>query len=198
MPRHVALVGFADGWEDAFKSGAEIWALNDIREGLGPGDADLWFQLHSLPYLRKHYSRWVERDMPKWIEFWENGGLTTMFMHEHYPELVGSMAFPTERLMALPYGYYHCSSFDWMVAYALAVGNVSEISLYGISLSPVDGEPMMAHSCLEFWLGRAIGRGIKVYNHCPDLFTNYQLLRSHRRYGWEYDRHIVDAEGCAS
>lgn len=193
--RRIAIVAFADGWEDALKSGAELWGFNNVRTGFTPADAALWFQLHSMEYLKKSYSRWINEDMPFWLEYWRKGGKTKMYTHASYPELIGAIPFPVEQInQELPLGWYHCSSMDWMVAFALLDSTIKEIALYGIDFS-TGGEPLSARPCLEYWCGVAMGRGVKINNHSPDLFSNYQLLRTHRQYAWDYLQHTYDCIG---
>lgn len=101
-----------------------------------------------------------------------------------------------------PRGSYHCGSFDWMVAFAIAVKSFDYIVLHGVSLLIEGGEPISARACLEYWCGVAEGRGIsvEVESDC-DLFAFYHLVKSNMVYGYDdtpiYEDRTRDLHGDA-
>lgn len=172
----------------------EFWGLNDPmwRKGHPPLKShDRWFQLHSPSYMEKHYPIGVRL----LDERWSAPTGVKLYMDRHYPEYPDSVAYPKDEVEAMTsFGYYHTSSFDWMVALAILEG-WSKIELYGTSFATfpaiLDGEPLAARPCLEYWIGVAEGRGIEVTlcdegNSCH-LFKNVHVavLASDLRYGFE-------------
>lgn len=172
--------------------GYEFWGLND-QPGNRPEYAPIecytrWFQLHPPHYLEVHYPRGI-KDLKRW---WGTPRGVKLYMDRHYDWLPDSVPYPKAEVEALcSYGHYHCSSFDWMVALAILEG-WSRIEMYGVDFftfpSILNGEPISARACLEFWLGVAAGRGIDVaVSQRGDLFTNIHvaIYRSDLQYGFE-------------
>ena len=58
------------------------------------------------------------------------------------------------------------------------------------------GEPLSAWACLEYWIGYARGRGIRVVlaEDC-NLFYNYRIVRDKRQYGYDDWDLIEDRTG---
>lgn len=173
------------------REGYEFWGLNDPPS---PGDGyapikchNRWFQLHPPSYMEKHYPQGLIDLELAWSR--ETG--VTLYMDEHYDEYPDSVPYPMEEVMELPGGSYHTSSFDWMVALAVLEG-WRRIELYGCDFhtfpTVIDGEPLSARPCLEFWLGVAAGRGAQIEVHgLGDVFCNIHVAvhKSELMYGFE-------------
>lgn len=168
-PKSVAILGFAgthllapfgeEGWE--------LWGLNDPVEYPGiPSRRAFtrWFQIHPPHYLKKHYPKGLLDLAEHWGE--ETG--IPVYMDRHYDVYPDSVAYPRDEVEALaPHGWFHASSFDWMVGLAILEG-FERIDLYGCSFVhyPImNGEPVSALGCLQYWIGIAEGRGIDVRVH---------------------------------
>ena len=200
--RKVAIVAWWNGdklwtegrWREARHDGYEIWGLNDPSREFRPDDTDRWYQLHSVEYLEKRWPWWEYQTKKVWLEHWEMGGVTPLYMQRHYPDLSGSVAFPKERIEAeLPNGRYHCGSIDWMVAHALLEG-VTHLRLYGVNLMP-PAEPFSSRPCLEYWLGVAAGRGVEVeVLYSGDIFKTFNLLKTDWAYAWDESRPVIDLD----
>lgn len=165
-PKKVALVGFgATRLEAPYgRPGWELWCLNDPAERPGIPDRRAftrWFQLHPPHYLRKHYPQGV-LDLKKW---WSEPTGIRLYMDRHYPEYPDSEPYPKAEVESMvPHGWYHASSFDWMLALAIYEG-FEEIELHGIqfyNFPVMNGEPISALPALLYWAGVAEGRGIKL------------------------------------
>lgn len=163
----------------------EFWGLNNcIPKWLGHRYVrfDKWFHLHQRSSLAEQIPEHL-----KWFEEWAAKHTEIEFvLLEPYEGIPNAMVFPRSALALMPRGGYHCSSFDWMVAYAIFLG-AKEIFITGVQLhTQQSSEPISSGSCLEYWIGYAEGRGIKVTtaDDC-DLFYNYRLVRDHRAYGYD-------------
>lgn len=189
----VAIVGFGVTRNTApfGEPGWELWGLNDppLRTGWHPREAcNRWFQLHPPAYLRKHYPKGI-RDLAR--EWSEPRGVR-LYMDRHYPEYPDSEPFPKEAVEALTsHGRYHASSFDWMIALAILEG-FTEIALHGVdffTFPVMNGEPISARACLEYWIGVAEGRGIRVRNAGADghvlRVVHLAAMTSDLQYGFE-------------
>lgn len=99
--------------------------------------------------------------------------------------------YPLEEIRAM-FGQrdYFTVTFAYMVALAMWIG-YDEIGLYGVELQRGSvRERRLELPCLTYWLGLAIGRGIKI------TLPEYSNLLWHEHlYGYDYD---VDVERSAS
>lgn len=127
------------------------------------------------------------------VEFLKIYDKVRFYSVDLWPELVGRKncyIFPRFKFIDLSQRPdYHCGSFDWMVTMAidcLEGAPDREIVVHGVSLLIEAGEPISARACLEYWLGVAEGRGIKVtcMPDC-DLFAFYHLVKSNMVYGYD-------------
>jgi hypothetical protein len=163
----VALVGFAPSWVDApFADPAvAIWTMNYHHRSVPRTDAV--FELHAWATVAA-----------------EDGGahvaplaaLTCpVYMQTVRPEIPASVAYPIDQMRArytLPGREqpYFTSTASYMVALAIEQ-DVDEIALYGIDLAHDSEYGTQRPSC-EFFLGVAVGRGIRVVVHPrSDLLT---------------------------
>lgn len=206
LPKHIVIepkplrVAMVSGAASAnpvitrFSQGWEVWGLNAIYP---PWQSHIrWarrFNLHRWEHLKRDWAAGLRAeinganalDVPLYVlDPWRKGALKK------------EIVLPRESLEALPRGgKYHAGSFDIMVAYAISLG-AKEISIHGVSLA-LDGnreEPISARACLEYWIGVAEGRGIKVEMVECDLFYQYHLVRSATTYGWD-DVQLVEERG---
>lgn len=177
---------------DLYDDGWEIWALNAIRPHWLPEERiTRCFNLHRYTHLQRdwHHGIYVEAE-------WANAHQKIPFyLVDRWPRalLPNQIMFPRNELAALPRGgSYHAGSFDMMVALAV-LEKVQAIALFGVGLNLESGEPISARACLEYWVGVAEGRGIRVMtSHDCDLFAQYHLVRSHTVYGYDDVRLVED------
>lgn len=191
-PTRVAIIGKgpsrgrapwgAEGWE--------LWGLNECYEhrSIPPIESHTrWFQLHPPRYLRKHYKPGLEDLNWEWVR--DRG--VRLYMDAIYSVYPNSEAYPRAAVEALTeHGYYHASSFDWMVALAV-LDRFKEIHLFGCefyTFPQLNSEPISGRPCLEYWLGVAEGRGIKV-RLCDrgDVFKVIHMakMQSAAQYGFQ-------------
>src|SRR6185295_10699110 len=133
-----------------------------------------------LPRVDRAFNlHWYRLLVEYGYSFAEAGWHGQIWTLDPWPEgmLMNRRQFPYEELLRMPRGNYHCGTFDWLVAYAIYLG-ATEISIYGVGLVLEPGEPISARACLEYWLGRAEGAGIKVNAPNADIFHFYHLVKS--------------------
>lgn len=193
-PEGVVIIGKASGemvtpW---MTEGWEFWGLNEQTTrytGSPPlPNYDRWFQLHPPRYLKRHYPPGLD-DLN---DCWTCKQDVPVYMDRHYEEYPDSVAFPKAEVEALTSrGRYHASSIDWMLALAILEG-FKRILVVGATMTtyPVmNGEPISARSCMEYWTGVAEGRGIEVGFAGPTghLFQvlHMAVYESDRQYGFE-------------
>lgn len=189
----VCLVGFAASKIEAplHDDGYELWGFNDPHEEhlFSVACFHRWFQLHSQEYMEESWKPWAQHKL-----MWMRQRSTPLYMQEPDERIPMSCRFPRDAIVeAFPRGWYHQSTFDWLVAFAILLG-FEEIKIVGIgqmSLGII--EPLSSRAALEYWIGLAEGRGIKVdvRGHHEDLFKTYQLLETKRQYAWEESRPVI-------
>lgn len=157
----VIIIGKGQGWEDAPMEG-ETWGVNDL---LLRRPVKLTFEIHSISETLKLW--------PKEIEEINRLGIPviTNMKHEALPNAI---VFPIDEM---PIRYFN-NSIAYMIAYAAYKG-ATEIDMYGVVMA-LPSEYTHQRPCVEFWIGYAIAKGIKVTVHEP---TTIGCFKPQRLYG---------------
>ena len=131
----------------------EVWGLNALYTF--PGVRwDRWFELHS----REHLAGWLDGRHWKWLTEQQPG--KPLYMRETYPECPAAVAFPVERLLVAFPSRYYTNTVSYMIALAMLEG-ATEIGVWGVDMATSTEYGSQRPSC-EFWLGLAMGAGIRV------------------------------------
>ena len=159
-PLKIALLGTAPGWREApwGQSDWQIWGLNDgYRLWLDdPHRATRWFELHGripLTEARRPEDHWDRLDALK---------IPVYYLANRPQAIKRSIQFPLERVRKIRADYFACT-YAYQIGLAL-LECVSELTLCG---TPLIGprEALVERPCVEWWLGLAHGRGVKVTIH---------------------------------
>lgn len=167
MHKAVAIVGYAPssrlGAAD-LPANVEIWGMNDMHSFID--EAHLWFQIHetnmvdgsgvgkNTTFQRESYG---SGEHFAWLQ---NTKIPVMMIGKD-PEVPASQRYPLEKVWEFDghEPYFTCTP-AYMIAYAIYQG-FNEIHLYGIDLT-VTEEYQKQKACVEFWIGVAMTKGIKV------------------------------------
>ena len=156
----VAILGTAAGWERApfNKKDWEVWGLNDaylrLTDDHGHLRADRWFEIHpnsALTQRRRppdHQKRLADMTIPVYSLYAGNPWRVKQPKQLPLPTLV-----KTGR------DYFACT-VAYQIALALSEG-VKELAIYGVALVGAR-EALVERPCVEWWLGLAEGRGVRV------------------------------------
>lgn len=162
----------------------EYWGLNVCPRWAQNIKWTRWFNLHHYASLKQNMPNALAQEIG-WAHV--NDRIPYYVLESWGNKLPNERIFPRQKLEKMPRGSYHCGSIDWMLAYAILIG-AKEVAVHGASLAMEGGEPLSAWPCLEYWIGYAQGKGIKISTYDCGLFFNYRIVRDHRRYGYdEYD-----------
>jgi hypothetical protein len=151
--KRVAILGMGEGWDAAkAEDFDEIWAVSPLV--LRRDDIDLAFQMHNLDWSAAD-DAYLELKGDR-ESFWDsievinekNIPIMLQTEHEFFPH---GTVFPLDEMPAM----YFTSTFAYMIAY------VEKIDIFGVPLA-LEGEYREQRSCVEFWIGFAAGRGIRV------------------------------------
>lgn len=143
----VAIVGVGDGWEGAPVNGTEVWGINHC---ICRRPVSKVFDIHVLDAC------YTEEGRQHLVDAREKASEdnTPIIEIGNYPLKEIIHEFGTD--------YFACSA-----AYAIALAiykGYDDIDLYGINQA-AGTEYIFEKGCVEFWLGIAIGKGIKVTVH---------------------------------
>ncbi|MFS6835673.1 hypothetical protein, partial [Staphylococcus aureus] len=114
-----------------------------------------WFELHPEGWWRDAARR------GKGHVEWLRASPVPVYMAEQFADIPPAIRFPREHLRT-KYVDYFTSTIAWMLAMAMdemVAGDA--IQFWGVDLS-TKPEYRQQRACVEFWLGVACGKGIKV------------------------------------
>ena len=162
----------------------EIWGCNSLwrycRDEHGLFRADRWFEMHpmSVQTVQEEADIWA---CPVPIYLLDVGT-------ETFPP--HGIEYPLEAVLArFPYHYFTCT-FAYQIALALHEG-FTTIGLFGVELNKgTSRERIVEKACVEFWMGLALGQGVKVIIPDDSALANQSAL-----YGYEYAQEVDEVNG---
>jgi hypothetical protein len=171
--KRVAIVGFAESRKKApyDDESFEIWALNDMDVPR----ADRWFEIHDRNFLETYLSR---TDGTPHIERLKTFDIP-VYMQKHHDDIPKSVEYPLEEYLT-KYRDYFTNTVSYMICLAIDEG-FDEIHIYGVDMAQ-NTEYCEQRPSVEYWIGYAEGKGIKVY-----IPPESDLLKQAYRYGYEDD-----------
>lgn len=205
MTRHVAILGLgpsvgsylsmARGLGGRCKLADEVWAINALGDVFG---CDRIFHMDDVRIQEIRAAAQPESNIAAMLGWMKRhpGPIYTSRPHPDYPGLV---AFPFEQVINdLKYPY-----FSSTVAYATALAiheGWDEISWYGVDFTYPDRHSAeKGRACVEFWMGVAAERGIKLRMPVTTSLMDACVPTRERIYGYDtVDIAIArDANGVA-
>lgn len=186
MNKTVAIVGSHTVTREAIpwqRTDIDFWLFNESFSIGWPKKCDALFQMHH-PAVWKNPLNRNDPNFRKWIK---RRHKFPIYMQEQYPEIPASREYPLEALVAnlMPTlsGKAAKGYFTSSVAFALALAihyGYDHILLYGVEMES-DTEYKYQRDGVFFWIGLALGRGVRVSIHpLSNLF-------SEPLYGYEGD-----------
>ena len=176
--KKVALIGYTPtrGQAPYDNPEFEIWGLNDLYKFKSDQDVkrwDRWFEIHDT---KQDYTHLGRQPWAKLFEDFKKMGCP-VYLQQKHPDIPNSIAYPIEEAVK-QFGYYFTNTVSYMIALAI-MEKFEEIHVYGIDMA-VDSEYNYERPSCEYFLGVAIGRGIKVY-----IPPEADLLKSRFLYGYD-------------
>lgn len=201
VPEHVVILGFGpslDEYTNIVKRcgkrqrfADETWAINSLG---GIFDCDLVFHMDDVRIQEIRAKERPDSNIAAMLEWIKDSKvpIITSRAHPDYPALE---EFPLEDVMNnLKYDYFN-STAAYAVAYAIHLG-VKKISLFGVDYTyPNAHDAEKGRACVEFWLGRAAERGIKISVPKKSTLMDALHTQAERFYGYDtvnVSLHLVD------
>lgn len=169
----IIIIGKGPGWEQAPMEG-ETWGVNSL---VSRRPVKLAFDIHNIDERLKRNSDDIKEEI---AEINRLGiPVITRMKHKLLPTAI---LFPLDEM---PVEYF-TNSIAYMIAYAVYKG-ATEIEMYGVALL-MGFEYTDQRPCIEFWLGYALGKGIKVTVHDPTTIACFKSLQE--LYGYNCPFHV--------
>ena len=199
--KHIAILGLGpsvDQYLDVVKRQGgrskfcdEVWAINALGNVF---DCDLVFHMDDVRIQEIRAAAAPASNiaaMLRWIKT-SKVPVVTSRAHPDYPALV---EFPLEDVLNdLGHDYFN-STAAYAVAFAIHIG-ATEVSLFGMDFTyPNAHDAEKGRACVEFWLGVAVARGIKISLPKTTTLMDACYPKSARLYGYDTRRvHLKDRE----
>jgi hypothetical protein len=172
MTDKVNIVGTGAGWEDA--------PLDELSWGINDGallrSFDTVFNMHDL--TRQDYLKVFAKSLDA-----VRRTDTPLMTLSEYPDIPSSQAYPLQEVMARFDTDYFANGICYMIAYALYTGK-TQIDFYGVNMTSSHEYLTLERPCVEYWLGRAEGMGVKCNVH--GLHSTILGTSDSRLYGYGY------------
>jgi len=191
VPDHVAIIGLghsmaeytkiAKGLGGRHKYCDETWAINALGSII---QCDKIFHMDDVRIQEIRAKALPESNTAVMLEWMKTTEIPVMTSrpHKDYPATV---AFPlAEVLTEFDSGYFN-STVAYAVAYAIWIG-VKKISLFGVDFTYPDAhQAEKGRACVEYWLGMAAARGIRVVVPKASTLLDALHTQAERFYGYD-------------
>lgn len=177
----VIIMGYADSSRmlaPFFDKSFEVWGLNELY--LMIPHADRWFEIHTKYWLKRSHR---DKQHVQWLK----DAKIPIYMPKRIEEVPMSVTYPLDNIL----GFFNKSwlnkydrfkylnnSISPMLALAIYEG-FREIHIYGVDMALKKEYREQKPSC-EFFVGYAMGKGIKIY-----IPSESDLLKTGTLYGFE-------------
>lgn len=190
-PEHVAILGLGPSLDQytnickrlggRHKYADETWCINSLGSVIA---CDRIFHMDDVRIQEIRAAARPESNIAAMLEWMRTTPVPIVTSRPH-PDYPSAEPFPLiEVLNAFRYGYFN-STAAYAVAYAIWLG-VKRISLFGCDYTyPNAHDAEKGRACVEFWLGVATERGIKVT--VPKQTTLLDALHTERERFYGYD-----------
>lgn len=190
-PRNVAIVGLGPSLDQYLeitkRAGGrhqlfdETWAINALGDVLA---CDLVFHMDDVRIQEIRAAAKPESNIAAMVQWLKTSPIpvVTSRGHEDYPALV---EFPLEDVLNhLGHDYFN-STAAYAIAFAIHIG-VESISLFGMDFTyPNVHDAEKGRACVEFWLGQAHARGIKINLPATTTLMDSCYPKESRLYGYD-------------
>jgi len=181
MEKTVYILGKGDGWdaiEEAPKDSI-IYGVNDAC--LRTPEVTHTFHMHDLyEYGKAKVTESSTRLLKRHCELHPEMELYSI---KHYKDFPNCKIYPLDEVLEyfnLPIPYF-TSGPEYMIAYAIMKENPDVLALHGLNMS-VGKEYIDQKPGVEFWIGLALGKGIKVL--LQHEHTSIMKTRDSKLYGY--------------
>ena len=191
VPKHVAILGLGPSINEYLeatkrlggrkKYADETWGMNAL------GDVFICDKLFHMDDIRIQEIRAEARPesniaaMVKWLKDYQGEVITS----RAYPDYPCLTEFPLEDVLNEFEIPYFNSTAAYAIAYAVFIG-VERISVFGADFTyPNSNQAEAGRGCVEFWLGIASARGIKITLPATTSLMDAMMTQEAKLYGYD-------------
>lgn len=191
MPKHVAILGLGPsltqyleitkrlGGRSRFCD--EVWSINALGDVFA---SDVVFHMDDVRIQEIRAAALPESNIASLLHWLKRhpGPVITSRAHPDYPGLI---EFPLQDVLNdLGHDYFN-STAAYAIAFAIHIG-VEKISVFGMDFTYPDAhDAEKGRACVEFWLGTAAARGIKIALPKTTTLMDAMHTRAARLYGYD-------------
>ncbi len=164
----------------------EFWGVNNLFLTLPKKPFTRWFEVHQITYEE---GRWLRRGKPEFRGQQVEAYLKDLanlpcpvYLQNANPLISNAVQYPLAEIVS-EFGPYFTNTISWEIALAIHEG-FKEIQIYGVDMA-VDTEWHHQRPSCEYFLGVAVGKGIKVW--MPDACD---LLKNRFLYGFQEEQSL--------
>jgi len=191
VKKHVAILGLGGSVEQYLdivkrqggrhKFCDETWCINALGDVFA---CDLIFHMDDVRIQEIRAAAAPESNIAAMLEWIKHSTVPviTSRAHDDYPALI---EFPLEDVLNhLGHDYFN-STAAYAIAFAIHVG-VTDISVFGMDFTYANvHHAEKGRACVEFWLGQAHARGIKINMPKTTTLLDSNCERADRLYGYD-------------
>ena len=179
----VTLVGFGPSSRDNYDIHGEIWSLNNAFDALRPESLRFLTRIYEMHPYDKRCKEVGKNGRPYFWNINKAGELgTRIIMQKSHDTIKNSESYPFDDIVARTGLNWFTGTPCYMVAQAIAE-KYTEIHLYG--LDQLDWEHTIQRECFAFWIGYAMGRGIKIGGRMS-FVERFLIDGKMPRYGYDW------------
>lgn len=190
-PKHVAILGLGPSLNQYLEATKRLggrsrycdatWCINALGDVFA---CDLTFHMDDIRIQEIRAKALPESNIAtivKWLKT-HNGPVLTSRVHPDYPCLV---EFPLEDILNVFEVAYFNSTAAYAIAYAVYIG-VEQLSVFGNDFTyPNASHAEAGRGCVEYWLGIARARGIKITLPKTTSLMDACMTQEARLYGYD-------------
>jgi SAM-dependent methyltransferase len=203
VPAHVTILGLGPSLEQYVnvvkRLGGrhaycdEVWGINAVG---GVLQCDRIFHMDDVRVQQVRAAAAPESNIARMLEWLRTCQVPVITSRPH-PDYPALQAFPLREVLQSNRNGYFNSTAAYAVAYAIWIG-VKKISLFGIDFTYPDAhDAEKGRACVEWWLGLAAARGIKLAIAKQSTLMDALHPQAERFYGYDtLDLHFSDQDGA--
>lgn len=191
IPEHVAILGLGPSldqfMEIAKRLGGrsalcdEVWTINALGDLFA---CDLVFHMDDVRIQEIRAQARPQSNIAKMLHWIKRSKVPVMTSRAH-PDYPALLEFPLEAVLNdLGHDYFN-STAAYAIAFAIHIG-VKRLSLFGMDFTyPNVHDAEKGRACVEFWLGQAHARGIKIDLPQTTTLLDSMYPKAARLYGYD-------------
>lgn len=193
----VGLGGSVDAYTDVVKRAGgrsrlfdQVWCINALGNVF---DCDLIFHMDDIRIQSIRAEARPDSNIATMVE-WLKTSKTPVMTSRGHPDYPALIEFPLEDALNILGNCYFNNTAAYAIAYAIMV-EATDISLFGMDYTyPNRHDAEKGRACVEFWLGVAHARGIRIGLPVSTTLMDANVSQESRMYGYDTLKVVIDPQ----